>query len=196
MIKALALFVIPIASGIAWFALTAPPQTPGTYVATDGGTFRLPPCKPGLSSIDHVSTTAAVVTGSIPSFLIALPRGGATAAGAAVSRLFLRVVDHAAPRTDYGRVALTTIVSRLHGRVYRVTAEEDLRWNGGTLPWAVYRDAIARIPGNRATTELLVELEIPGEPAGPCRQHLVLGPPPGLPNPAGGWFIPPPERSR
>lgn len=193
MIKALALIVGPILCGVVFFLTEAPAQTPGVYVEIADGIYHLSTCVSGTSSVAGVSTTAPVVTGDVLSFFLVLPDNVSAPTNAKSARLYLNVVNHAEPQTEYGRTPLATAVHRMNPHVYRVMSDQLLRWDSRGVTNSVYQQALSHIPGNRATTELLVELEIPAPPAGPCTYAVVLGPPPGLPDLPVRWFVPPPE---
>ena len=164
-----------------------PAQTPGVYVEITDGLYRLPDCAGGTSPVTGVSSTAAVTPGEIRSFYLVLP-DETSAANAEVAKLYLRVVNHAEPQTDYGRTALPTTVARMKAQIYRVRSDRGLRWDPQGLPHSLYREALSRMLGNRATTEVLLELDVPG-PAASCRYAMTLGPPPSLPDPQVRWFV-------
>jgi hypothetical protein len=192
MLKAFALIVGPILCGTVFFLTKAPAQAPGAYVELADGVYRLSTCVSGISSVAGVSTTAPVAPGEVRSFYLLLPDSVSAPANAQSARLYFKVVNHAEPQTDYGRTPVATTVRRLHQRVYRVTSEQALRWDPHGVTSAVYRQALSRIPSNRATTELLLELEVPAPPAGACRYAVIVGPPPTLPDIDVKWFVPPP----
>lgn len=193
--KALALIIGPLLCGGLFFLAAAPRQAPGAYVEIADGVYRLPACVDGAQPAEAVSTTALVAPSEVLSFFLVLP-DNVSAAQAGSARLFLKAVNHAEPKTDYGRTALPTTVRRMDSRVYRVTSGQSLRWDSRGLTGSVYRQALPRVLGSRATTELLVELEVPAPPASSCRYAVTLGPPPGLPEIDVKWFVPPPEGRR
>jgi hypothetical protein len=190
---ALALIGVPILCGAVFFMAARPAQTPGVYVEIADGLFRLPDCGGGTSPATDVSSTAAVAPGEIRSFYLVLP-DEASAANAEAAKLYLRVVNHAEPQADYGRAALPTTVDRMKARIYRVRSDRGLRWDPQGLPHTLYREALSRMVGNRATTEVLLELDVPGGAAASCRYALTLGPPPSLSDPPVRWFVPVTEK--
>lgn len=172
--------------GAVYFTATRPAQAPGIYVEIVDGVYPLPACAAGAD----VSSTAAVVPGEIRSLFIVLPDDDSAAPNVEAAKLYLRVMNHAQPQADYGRTPLPTTVARMSPRIYRVRSDRGLRWDPQGLPNTVYRQALARMPGNRATTEVLLELEVPERAGGSCRYALTLGPPPSLPDSDAKWFVP------
>lgn len=185
LLLALALIGGPILCGAVYFIAAAPAPAPGAYVEIVDGVYPLPAC---AASAD-VSSTAAVAPAEIRSVFIVLPDDGGEGANVEAAKLYLRVVNHAAPQTDYGRTPLPTTVARMSARIYRVRSDRALRWDPQGVPSAVYREALSRIPGNRGTIEVLLELEVPGRAGGSCRYALTLGPPPSLPDSDAKWFV-------
>lgn len=190
LLLALALIGGPILCGAAYFMVTRPAQAPGVYVELVDGVYPLPSCAPGTD----VSSAAAVVPGEIRSLFIVLPDDDSAAPDVEAAKLSLRVVNHAEPLTDYGRAPLPTTVARMSSRVYRVRSDRGLRWDQQGLPNTLYRQALSRMLGNRATTEVLLELEVPERGAASCRYALTLGPPPSLPDSDAKWLVPATER--
>jgi hypothetical protein len=78
--------------------------------------------------------------------------------------------------------------------VYRVASDQPLRWDWKGPTGAAYRTALSRTLGDRATTEVLVELEVTGLATGACRYAVTMGPPPSLPDNDLKWFVPPAEK--
>jgi hypothetical protein len=195
-ILALALIGGPILCGAVFFLAEAPAQTTGAYVGVSGGVYRLPDCVAGASPANAVSSTSPVVPGELLSFFLVVPDGVSDPAPATSATLFLTAVNHAEPQADYGRTPLPTTVRRMARNVYRVTSDQTLRWDSRGPTGEVYRQALAGILGNRATTELLLVLEVPALTAGSCRYGVTLGPPPALPDIDVKWFAPPAGGSR
>jgi hypothetical protein len=195
MIKALALIVGPILCGVLFFLAEAPAQTPGAYVETADGIYRLSTCEPGASNVAGVSTAAPVVAGDVLRFYLVLPDDSA-AVHAQAARLYLTVVNHAESEADYGRARLATVVRRMNSRVYRFRPEQALQWGSSEVTRSVYEQALAKMPGSRATAELLVELEVPAPTAGLCRYAVSLGPPPSPLALPVKWFVPPSTEGR
>jgi hypothetical protein len=190
LLLALALIGGPILCGAAYFMATRPAQAPGVYVELVDGVYPLPACAAGTD----ISSTAAVTPGDIRSLFIVLPDAASAAANAETAKLYLRVVNHAEPQTDYGRTPLPATVARMSSRVYRVRSDRALRWDPQGLTNTVYRQALSRMLGNRATTEVLLELEVPERGTASCRYALTLGPPPSLPDSDAKWLVPAAER--
>ena len=190
LLLALALIGVPLFCGAAYFLATAPAPAPGVYAEVVDGVHPLPACAAGTD----VSSTAAIPLGEIRSLFIVLPDEGVEGADVNAAKLYLRVVNHAEPQTDYGRTALPTTVARMNSRIYRVRSDRALRWDPQGLTNSVYRRALGRMPGNRATTEVLLELEVPGRAGASCRYALTLGPPPSFPDSDAKWFVPATER--
>jgi hypothetical protein len=192
MIKAAALILGPLLCGVIFFLVAAPAATPGAYLELADGVYPLSPCRDGVSPAGGVPASAP---GGVQAFLLLAGDAVPAPADAQSARLYLKVVNHADPQTDYGRTALPTAVQRLNPRVYKVTTEQVLRWDSRGLMNAVYRQALSLKPGDRATTEVVVELEVPA-PAGACRYAVSLGPPATLGDSHETWFTPPQERPR
>jgi hypothetical protein len=196
MLKALVLIVGPLLCGAVFFLTEAPAQTPGAYVELPDGVYRLPPCVAGSSPITGLSTTAPAAPEGVRSFYVLSPDSASAPARARSARLYLKVVNHAEPQTDYGRAPLGTMVHRMHPHVYRVTSDQSLRWDSGGVIGSVYRQALARMPGHRATIDLLLELDVPESSGGSCRYAVTLGSPPAVFVFDDKWFVLPGERRR
>jgi hypothetical protein len=166
---ALAIIVGPLLCGAIFFVTRGPAQKPGAYV----------------------ETAAAVALGEVRAFFLVLPDRAPARASADGAQLSLRVVNHAEPQIDYGRAPLPTTIRRMNANVYRVSSDQTLRWDPRGPTDAIYRRALARMPGNRATTEVLLVLEVPQPHAGSCLYAMTLGPPPSLPDADVKWFVPP-----
>jgi hypothetical protein len=186
---ALALIIGPLLCGGLFFLAAAPHQAPGAYIEIADGIYRLPTCVSGALPAEAVSRTAWVVPGDVLSFFLVLPDSVSAPPPVGSAKLFLKAVNHAEVQTDYGRTPLPTIVRRMAPAVYRVTSDQSLRWDSRGLTGSVYRQALARIPGNRDTAELLLELDVPAPPASPCRYVVTLGPPPGLTDIDVKWLV-------
>jgi hypothetical protein len=186
---ALAIIVGPLLCGAIFFVTRGPVQKPGAYVETADGVYPLPTCLAGTSP--DVSAAAAVALGEVRAFFLVLPDRAPARASADGAQLSLRVVNHAEPQIDYGRAPLPTTIRRMNANVYRVSSDQTLRWDPRGPTDAIYRRALARMPGNRATTEVLLVLEVPQPHAGSCLYAMTLGPPPSLPDADVKWFVPP-----
>lgn len=188
--KAFALIVGPILLGVGAFFTMAPPQTAGVYVEIADNFYPLSACD--TEDARAFSTHAPATPDKVASFYVVHADTASTPLSDGMAQLFLTVVNHAQPEMDFERLAIDTDVHTMSPGVYRVASSHDLKWEFGGLSESVYRQALARHPGNRATTELLIELDVP-DPSGrgTCRYGMVLGPPPNVRDTSLGWFVPP-----
>jgi hypothetical protein len=194
-LKALVLIVGPILLGAAWFLAVAPARQPGVYVEYGNGTSLLQPCDPGKSS--PLSARAAGVAGAVTSFFVVLPDAIPASSADPSPQLFFTVVNHVLPDTELARIQLDTDVRTMAPNIYRVVSSQKLRWETGGLGESIYRQTLMARSGNRATIELLVELQLPDPTGtGSCRYGVVVGPPPQLPDSSIGWFVPPPGKNQ
>jgi hypothetical protein len=188
--KAFALIVGPILLGAVFLLATAPPKAPGVYVEVADVVYHLVPC--GMSDAGTLSANAPAYRGIVQSFFVVFPDPPQAPLPANWAQLYFTVVDHAQPEADFGRHALATDIRSMSPRIHRVVSGQALRWEFGALAESVYRQSLARHVGNRATTELLLELEFTAFPGDrKCRHAVVLGPPPDQPDSSFGWFVPP-----
>lgn len=173
----------------------APAVTPGVYVDLANNIYQLPACD--TENARAFATQAPATSVIIASFFVVHAGTASTPLSDGMAQLFLTVVNHAEPETDFGRLAIDTDIHTMSPGVYRVVSSHDLKWEFGGLSESVYRQALARHPGNRATTELLIELDVP-DPSGrgTCRYGMVLAPPPAVQDSSLGWFVPPPGEVR
>jgi hypothetical protein len=194
MIKVVTLILGPILCGVVLFLIEAPAQTPGAYLEITEFVYSpLSACRSETVPAKEVWANAPVVP-QVRSFFLVLADRSSAPVSAQSARLYLRVVNHAEPGADYGREPIATTVHRMNAHVYRITSDPMPRWDAKGLTGSIYRQALSRHPGNRATTELQAELETRSPSGGFCRYAVTLGPPPSLPDLDVKWYVRPPER--
>lgn len=192
MFQTLAILLGPLVCGAGYFLWVAQPQASGAYFETAGRTYRLPTCVPGTSTAIDPDASAPAAPDEITYFFLLGADQRQFPAVADAAKLFLRVVDRSRPDVVYERTVHPVTARRMNAQVIRFAPEPALRWHVNPLMNSVYERALTSHPGNRSTTELLLELETLSLPTQTCRSWVSLGAPPGSPNPAA-WFVPPAE---
>ena len=189
MLKSSTLVLGPVLCGALYFWWAAAPQRPGVYVETIEGTTRLPDCDPGAHFGTALSGSAPVWSREVTSFFV-VTGDGVQPADAAAAKLQWRLIDHGAPDQPYPVAPVATQTYRLSSTVYRIKSDRPLRWDTAGSAGVALRAGLAAVHGNRATTDVLLELELPAHGAAPCRSGIVLGPPPNLPELPAAPFVP------
>lgn len=189
-LKALVLVVGPLLLGVAWFFLVAPARQPGVYLEFPDRVFELSPCD--ATTAGTFSAVAPKTSDGVAAFVVVRPDEASAPPAEAFGQLFLTVVNHADPGSALGRFALDTQVQRIGPGIHRVMSSHRLQWEFGGLSESVYRQALAQHKADRATIELMVELETPASSRqGACRYGVVVGPPSYMRDTSLGWFVPP-----
>lgn len=193
--KACSLIVGPILLGAGVFLAIAPSQEPGVYAEVGSAVYRLAPCDTGEAKT--LSTDSPSHSRVVQAFFVVRPAMAQEQLPATWAQLFLTVVNHAEPESGFGRLAIDTEIRRMGSGIYRIVSSQSLMWKFGGIFESVYRQTLAQYPGSRATTELLVELEVPHPSGqGTCRYGVILGPPSDQPDSSLGWFVAPPGELR
>lgn len=187
-LKALILVVSPILLGAGWFLSVAPARQPGVYLEFPDRIFELTPCE--AMTARTFPATAPKTSDRVAAFVVVRTDEASTLPAEAFGQLFLTVVNHAEPGSDLGRFALATDVQRIGPGIHRVMSSQKLQWEFGGLSESVYRQALAQHKADRATTELMVELDVPATSRqGACRYGVVVGPPSLMRDTSLGWFV-------
>lgn len=189
-IKAVGLIVGPIMLGAGLFLSTAPARRPGVYLEVADRTYELAPCEANQKRT--LSARAPKTSDRVAAFVVVRTGDASVTPPEGIGQLFLTVVNHTEPDLALGRLTLDTRVQRIGPGIHRVISGHSLQWEPGGLSESVYRQALAQHKADRATTELVVELDVQGSsPHDVCRYGVVVGPPSHMRDTSLGWFVAP-----
>lgn len=165
MIRAAALITGPILFAALFFQLQAPGRGPGVYVEVEsrsgggGSTYPLTGYAIGETPPPpDVTANTLAVNGVLRSFFIVDPERSNVSVSATSTKLYFLVMNNADEAFRSEPAPLPATIHHINPRVYRITSEaiEPDR----PLALQYYRRILARVPGSRATMELLVGLVI------------------------------------
>lgn len=178
MTKAALLIGGPIVIGVLYFLAVAPRQEVGVYVETSAGMYALSmDSSRDRLSRDVLSHAPAVAGDAVVSFFILAPEGSALSESARSAGVCLFVVGPGTSDVPSTCKPLPTSVTRVHPRLYHVTAEGLRLWGRDSAAFNMYRQSLERTASPRARLEVMVALVLPLAQE-PSRMYSVrLGPP-------------------